>query len=56
MRRTEFEENATGAPTVTVSCGDVEGRPVGLQLVAPAGADGFLLRVAESVERALAGQ
>jgi len=46
--------NTTGAPAVTVPCGEVGGRPVGLQLVAPAGADGFLLRVAESVERALA--
>lgn len=45
--------NATGAPAVTVPCGEVDGRPVGLQLVAPAGSDGFLLRVAESVERAL---
>ena len=45
--------NATGAPAVTIPCGEVDGRPVGLQLVAPAGSDGFLLRVAESVERAL---
>jgi aspartyl-tRNA(Asn)/glutamyl-tRNA(Gln) amidotransferase subunit A len=45
--------NATGAPAVTVPCGEVDGRPVGLQLVAPPGGDGFLLRVAESVERAI---
>lgn len=48
--------NATGAPAVTVPCGEVDGLPVGLQLVAPPGGDGFLLRVAESVERALAEQ
>ena len=45
--------NATGAPAVTVPCGEVAGHPVGLQLVGPPGSDGFLLRVAESVERAL---
>ena len=45
--------NATGAPAVSVPCGEVDGRPVGLQLVGPPGADGYLLRVAESVERAL---
>jgi Asp-tRNA(Asn)/Glu-tRNA(Gln) amidotransferase A subunit family amidase len=45
--------NATGAPAVSVPCGEVDGRPVGLQLVGPPGADGFLLRVAESVEQAL---
>ncbi len=46
--------NVTGAPAATVPCGVVDDRPVGLQLVAPPGGDGFLLRVAESVERALA--
>jgi Asp-tRNA(Asn)/Glu-tRNA(Gln) amidotransferase A subunit family amidase len=45
--------NATGAPAVTVPCGEADGRPVGLQFVAPAGSDGFLLRVAAAVERAL---
>lgn len=45
--------NATGAPAVTVPCGEANGRPVGLQLVGPPGSDGFLLRVAESLERAL---
>ncbi|MBP1986145.1 amidase [Halolamina salifodinae] len=45
--------NATGAPAVSIPCGQVAGRPVGLQLVGPPGADGFLLRVAESVERVL---
>ncbi len=47
--------NATGAPAVSVPCGEVDGRPVGLQLVGPPGSDGYLLRVAESVERTLAG-
>ncbi|MFD1527483.1 amidase family protein, partial [Halolamina salina] len=42
--------NATGAPAVSVPCGEVEGRPVGLQLVGPPGADGFLLRAAASIE------
>lgn len=45
--------NATGSPAVTVPCGEVDGLPVGLQLVAPPGGDGFLFRVAESVEQAL---
>lgn len=45
--------NCTGAPAVTVPCGDVGGVPVGLQLVAPPGADVFLLRVANAVEDAL---
>jgi aspartyl-tRNA(Asn)/glutamyl-tRNA(Gln) amidotransferase subunit A len=45
--------NATGAPAVSVPCGEVDGRPVGLQLVGPPGSDGYLLRVAQSVERAL---
>lgn len=48
--------NATGAPAVSIPCGEVDGRPVGLQLVAPPGADGFLLRVAESIDRALDGR
>ncbi|WP_049979829.1 amidase [Halolamina rubra] len=46
--------NATGAPAVSVPCGEIDGCPVGLQLVGPPGADGLLLRVAASVERALA--
>ena len=45
--------NATGAPAITLPCCEVEGRPVGLQVVAPPGADGFLLRAAAAVERAL---
>lgn len=45
--------NATGAPAVSLPSGDVDGRPVGLQLVGPPGSDGFLLRVAESIERVL---
>lgn len=46
--------NCTGAPAVTIPCGEVLGAPVGLQLVAPPGADGFLLRVANAIEDALA--
>lgn len=45
--------NCTGAPAVSIPCGEVGGKPVGLQLVAPPGADGFLLRVAHAVEQAL---
>jgi aspartyl-tRNA(Asn)/glutamyl-tRNA(Gln) amidotransferase subunit A len=48
--------NATGAPAVSLPCGEVDGRPVGLQLVGPPGSDGYLLRVAQSVERVLAGE
>ena len=46
--------NVTGAPAVSIPCGEVRGKPVGLQLVAPPGADGFLMRVARAVERAVA--
>lgn len=45
--------NVTGAPAVSLPCGRVEGRPVGLQLVAPPGADAFLLRAAQLAEEAL---
>lgn len=45
--------NGTGQPAVSLPCGTAEDRPVGLQLVAPAGADEFLLRVARFVERTL---
>jgi Asp-tRNA(Asn)/Glu-tRNA(Gln) amidotransferase A subunit family amidase len=45
--------NCTGAPAVTIPCGDVRGAPVGIQFVAPPGADGFLLRVANAVEGVL---
>lgn len=42
--------NCTGAPSVSIPCGEVHEKPVGLQLVGPPGADGFLLRVAHAVE------
>jgi Asp-tRNA(Asn)/Glu-tRNA(Gln) amidotransferase A subunit family amidase len=41
----------TGQPAVSVPCGGVDGRPVGLQFVAPAGADGLALAAAERSER-----
>jgi len=46
--------NLTGHPAVSVPCGTVDDPnpvPVGLQLVAPRGADGLLLRVAAALER-----
>lgn len=42
--------NCTGAPAVSIPCGGVRSKPVGLQLVGPPGADGYLLRVARAVE------
>jgi Asp-tRNA(Asn)/Glu-tRNA(Gln) amidotransferase A subunit family amidase len=45
--------NLTGMPAVSVPCGyDREGMPVGLQIVAPMGADLTALAVAAAVERA----
>lgn len=41
--------DVTGSPAVSVPCGVVEGRPVGLQVVAPAGRDRLALRIARAV-------
>lgn len=46
--------NVTGAPAVSLPAGTVDGRPLGLQLVAPPGADAFLLDVARMAEETLA--
>ncbi|ESP89093.1 amidase [Candidatus Halobonum tyrrellensis] len=46
--------NCTGQPAVSVPCGSADGAPVGLQLVAPAGADERALRVAAELERVAA--
>lgn len=46
LRNTAPFDN-TGQPAVSVPCGEVEGRPVGLQFVAPAGEDGLALAAAE---------
>ena len=42
--------NLSGHPAVSLPCGTVEGGPVGLQLLAPRGADGFLLDAAATAE------
>lgn len=42
--------NCTGHPAVTVPCGDVHGKPVGVQVVAPRGADERALQVASVIE------
>jgi aspartyl-tRNA(Asn)/glutamyl-tRNA(Gln) amidotransferase subunit A len=54
LSRNAIPWSFTGFPAVSVPCGRVGGLPVGLQLVAPPGADGFLVDVALTVERALA--
>lgn len=45
--------NVAGTPALSLPCGFVDGMPVGIQLVAPSGRDGFLLDVAEDLEEAL---
>lgn len=42
--------NDTGHPSVSVPCGSADGRPVGLQVTTPLGADALALRVARAVE------
>jgi Asp-tRNA(Asn)/Glu-tRNA(Gln) amidotransferase A subunit family amidase len=45
--------NLSGHPAVSVPCGDAEDGPVGLQLVAPRGADAALLDAAATAEEAV---
>jgi aspartyl-tRNA(Asn)/glutamyl-tRNA(Gln) amidotransferase subunit A len=54
LSRNAIPWSFTGFPAVSIPCGWVGGLPVGLQIVAPPGADGFLVDVALSAERALA--
>jgi Asp-tRNA(Asn)/Glu-tRNA(Gln) amidotransferase A subunit family amidase len=42
--------NCTGNPAVSVPCGDVGGRPIGLQVVTPLGEDELALRIARMVQ------
>jgi aspartyl-tRNA(Asn)/glutamyl-tRNA(Gln) amidotransferase subunit A len=42
--------NLTGLPSISVPCGEADGMPVGLQIIAPAGADRDLLAVAKAYE------
>jgi aspartyl-tRNA(Asn)/glutamyl-tRNA(Gln) amidotransferase subunit A len=44
--------NLTGIPGISVPVGLSDGMPVGLQLLAPWGADALLLDAAEALERA----
>jgi len=46
--------NLTGHPSVSLPCGESDGRPVGLQLVGPWSADGLVLDVARAYERDVA--
>ncbi|NLM94855.1 MAG: Asp-tRNA(Asn)/Glu-tRNA(Gln) amidotransferase subunit GatA [Firmicutes bacterium] len=43
--------NLAGLPAISLPCGLVDGLPVGVQLVAPAGEEGRLLRAAHVLER-----
>ena len=47
--------NMGGFPALSLNCGDADGLPVGLHLMAPAMADERLLQAARAVERALSG-
>ncbi len=44
--------NVAGLPAISVPCGDVEGLPVGLQLIGARGEDSALLGIADAYERA----
>jgi aspartyl-tRNA(Asn)/glutamyl-tRNA(Gln) amidotransferase subunit A len=43
--------NIAGIPGLVVPCGEVEGLPVGLQLLGPAGGESALLRVGYAYEQ-----
>jgi Asp-tRNA(Asn)/Glu-tRNA(Gln) amidotransferase A subunit family amidase len=43
--------NLTGHPSVSLPCGEVDGRPVGLQLIGPTGADQAVLDAAYTYEQ-----
>ncbi len=43
--------NIAGLPGLVVPCGEVDGLPVGLQLLGPAGGEETLLRVGYAYER-----
>ena len=45
-----FPFNMTGQPAVSVPCGVVDGRPIGLQIVGPPRGDALVLRVARAFE------
>jgi aspartyl-tRNA(Asn)/glutamyl-tRNA(Gln) amidotransferase subunit A len=44
--------NLAGIPALSVPCGDVEGLPVGLQIMGPAGSDAKILDLGYWYERA----
>jgi len=43
--------NLAGLPAISLPCGLVDGLPVGVQLIAPAGEEGRLLRAADALEK-----
>jgi len=47
--------NLTGLPAISVPCGEVEGLPVGLQLIAPRFGEGTLLAVADEFQASVKG-
>jgi aspartyl-tRNA(Asn)/glutamyl-tRNA(Gln) amidotransferase subunit A len=46
--------NSSGSPALSVPCGLLNGLPIGLQLVSPAGREALLFRVARRIEAATA--
>lgn len=52
VARLTYDIGATGVPSMTVPCGfDGKGLPIGMQLVAPWGAEGLLFRVGHAYQK-----
>jgi len=53
MSTNTVQFNMTGHPAISLPCGDVDGLPVGMMIVAPRGEDRQLLQIANKVERTI---